>query len=106
MSNEKDFIVDLTETGLFSGLYNSIWLHDETLNKYLKEIAEKLKERYNLDIKVDFYINFKEYLEKISELYINYFENEIPNSKSIARHIMSLRKRFESLRIKICNRFI
>lgn len=43
MSNKKDFIVDLTEKGLFSGLYNSIWLHDETLNEYLEELAENLK---------------------------------------------------------------
>ena len=43
MSNNKEFTVDLTKQGLFSGLYNTIWLHDETLNDYLEEIAEKLK---------------------------------------------------------------
>ena len=77
MSNNKEFTVDLTEQGLFSGLYNTIWLHDETLNDYLEEIAEKLKERYKRDIKVDFYISFKEYLEKIAEVYINCIEHEI-----------------------------
>lgn len=81
MSNNKEFTVDLTEQDLFSGLYNTIWLHDETLNDYLEELAEKLKERYNRDIKVEFYISFKEYLEKIAEVYINFFENEISNSK-------------------------
>ena len=39
MSNEKDFIVDLTEIGLFSGLYNTNRLHDETLNDYLEELT-------------------------------------------------------------------
>ena len=77
----KDFIVDLTDTGLFSGLYNTIWLHDLTLNDELDEIAEKLSKRYNHEIKLDFSINFKKYLEKIADVYINCFENEIPNSK-------------------------
>lgn len=81
MSNNKDFIVDLTEKGLFSGLYNTIWLHDLTLNDELDEIAEKLSNRYNRNIKLDFSIKFKEYLEKIADVYINCFENEIPNSK-------------------------
>ena len=92
MSKNKDFIVDLTETGLFSGLYNTIWLHDETLNDYLEEIAEKLKERYKRDIKVDFYISFKEYLEKIAEVYINCIEHEIPNSKWKIERVSSPRE--------------
>lgn len=92
MSNNKEFIVDLTEQGLFSGLYNSIWLHDETLNDYLEEIAEKLKERYNHDIKVNFYISFKTYLEKIAEVYINCIENEIPDSKWEIEHVSSPRE--------------
>ena len=92
MPNNKDFIVDLTEQGLFSGLYNSIWLHDETLNDYLKEIAEKLKERYKRDIKGDFYISFKTYLEKIAEVYINCFENEISNSKWEIERVSSPRE--------------
>lgn len=81
MSNKKEFTVDLTNEGLFSGLYNSIWLHDETLNDELEELAEELKKRYERDIKLDFFISFKEYLTKIAEVYINVFENNIPNSK-------------------------
>ena len=81
MSNNTEFTVDLTNEGLFSGLYNSIWLHDETLNDELEEIAEELKKRYKRDIKLDFFISFKEYLTKIAEVYINVFENNILNSK-------------------------
>lgn len=92
MNNKKDFIVDLTETGLFSGLYNSIWLHDETLNDYLDEIAEKLSKRYNHEIKLDFSINLKEYLKKIADIYINCFENEIPNSKWEIERVSSPRE--------------
>lgn len=92
MSNNKDFIVDLTEKGLFSGLYNTIWLHDLTLNDELDEIAEKLSNRYNRNIKLDFSIKFKEYLEKIADVYINCFENEIPNSKWEIESVFSPRE--------------
>lgn len=88
----KNFIVDLTETGLFSGLYNTIWLHDLTLNDELDKITEYLKKRYNRNIKLDFSINFKEYLEKIAEVYINCFENEIPNSKWEIERVSSPRE--------------
>ena len=81
MSNKNEFTVDLTNEGLFSGLYNSIWLHDETLNDKLEELAKELKKRYKRDIKLDFFISFKKYLTKIAEAYINVFENDIPNSK-------------------------
>ena len=81
MSNKKNFIVDLTETGMITGLYNSNWFHDETLNEYLKELTEDLKKRYNRDIKLEFSISFKKYLEEIAEIYINCFEKEISNSK-------------------------
>ena len=79
--SKKDFIVDLTETGLFSGLYNSIWMNDETLDFESDELSEKLSKRYNRQINIDFSISFKEYLEKIADVYINFFENEILNSK-------------------------
>ena len=80
MSN-KDFIVDLTETRLFSGLYNSIWMNDETLDFESDELSEKLSKRYNRQINIDFSISFKEYLEQIANVYMNFFENEISNSK-------------------------
>lgn len=92
MSNNNEFTVDLTKEGLFSGLYNSIWLHDETLNDELEEIAEELKKRYKRDIKLDFFISFKEYLTKIAEVYINCFEKEISNSKWKIESISSPRE--------------
>ena len=81
MSKNNEFIVNLTETGLFSGLYNSIWLNDRTLNDELDEMAEKLKKRYKRNIKLEFFVNFKQYLEKIAEVYTNCFENNIIGSK-------------------------
>lgn len=92
MPKTNTFTVNLTEKGLFSGLYNTIWLHDETLSEYSEEIAEKLKERYNRDIKVDFYISFKKYLEKIAEVYINCIEHEITGSKWQLERVSSPRE--------------
>lgn len=81
MSKNNTFTVNLTEKGLFSGLYNTIWLHDESLDYEILSYEEKLENKYKKKIRVDFSVNFKEYLEKIAEVYINYFENEFSNSK-------------------------
>ena len=35
MENNNEFLVNITEIGLFSGLYNTIWLHDESLQDLL-----------------------------------------------------------------------
>lgn len=79
MSNNT-FTVNLTEKGLFSGLYNTIWMHDESLDYEILNYEEKLENKYKKKIRVDFSVNFKEYLEKIAEVYINCFENEFQNS--------------------------
>lgn len=81
MTKSNTFTVNLTEKGLFSGLYNSIWLHDESLDYEILSYEEKLENKYKKKIRVNFSVNFKEYLEKIAEVYINYFENEFSNSK-------------------------
>lgn len=81
MTKSNTFTVNLTEKGLFSGLYNTIWLHDESLEYELFEYQEKLENKYHKNINVDFSVDFKEYLEKIAEVYINYFQNEFSNSK-------------------------
>lgn len=81
MSQTNTFNVNLTQKGLFSGLYNSIWLHDESLEYEILTYEEKLENKYKKKISVDFSVNFKKYLEKIAEVYINCFENEFQNSK-------------------------
>lgn len=81
MSKTNTFTVNLTQEGLFSGLYNSIWLHDESLDYEILSYEEKLENKYKKKISVDFSVNFKEYLEKIAKVYINCFENEFQNSK-------------------------
>lgn len=45
MSNNT-FTVNLTEKGLFSGLYNTIWMHDESLDYEILNYEEKLENKY------------------------------------------------------------
>lgn len=46
MSKNNTFTVNLTEKGLFSGLYNTIWLHDESLDYEILSYEEKLENKY------------------------------------------------------------
>lgn len=80
MKNNKEFIVNLTEEGLFSGLYNTIWLHDESLQDLLFEYQDQLEEKYGKPIKLDLYIDPKQYLKEIAKIYIDCFQTEIENS--------------------------
>lgn len=57
----KDTTINLNEHGLFSGLYNTIWLND-TLYENLKIKADSIS------------INIDEYLENIGKLYCEYFK--------------------------------
>ena len=45
MSNNT-FTINLTEKGLFSGLYNTIWMHDESLDYEILNYEEKLENKY------------------------------------------------------------
>ena len=56
--------VNLTEKQLFSGLYNTIWLNEYSLDDYDFEWT----------------VNRKTYLKEIADIYINFLSNEFPNS--------------------------
>lgn len=59
---QQKLTVDLTDCNLFSGLYHTIWLNDNTLDGK------------------DFEISTYHYLKEIATVYINYFKNYFPNS--------------------------
>ena len=80
MTNNKEFIVNLTEEDLFSGLYNTIWLHDESLQDLIFEYQDELEEKYGKPIKLDLYVDPEKYLKKIAKVYIDCFQREIKNS--------------------------
>lgn len=56
--------LNLTETNLFSGLYESIWLNTSSL--------EEEKDEWT--------INRKKYLTNIADVYINFLSNKFPQS--------------------------
>ena len=57
--------LNLTETNLFSGLYETIWLNTSSLENETN----------------DWTINRKEYLTNIADVYINFLSNKFPQSK-------------------------
>lgn len=81
MENNNEFLVNITEIGLFSGLYNTIWLHDESLQDLLFEYQDELEEKYGKEIKLNFYIDPNLYLKKIANIYIDCFQMEIEDSQ-------------------------
>lgn len=77
MENTKEtnqIAIDVTELGLFNGLYESIWLNSDMDIDELMELAELIGVDCN---DIDVSINCNEYLKAISELYIEMLENEI-----------------------------
>lgn len=77
MENKKEsnqLTIDVTDLGLFSGLYGSVWLNDNQDIDEVMELAEMLEvDAYDIDVS----INIQEYLKEIAELYIEMLENEI-----------------------------
>lgn len=73
--------IDVTELGLFSGLYESIWLNSDMDIDEVMELADMLGvDAYDIDVT----INTSEYLEAIGELYCEMFCNEL-DSKGLFR---------------------
>ena len=56
--------VNLTEKQLFSGLYDTIWLNEYSLDDYDFEWT----------------VNRTKYLKEIADIYINFLSNEFPDS--------------------------
>lgn len=81
MSKNNEFLINITEIGLFSGLYFTIWLHDESLQDLLFEYQDELEQKYGKEIKLNFYIDPNLYLKKIANIYINCFQMEIEDSQ-------------------------
>lgn len=77
MENKKEYnqiTIDVTELGLFSGLYNTIWLNDNQDIDEVMELADMLGvDAYDIDVTIDCH----EYLEAIGELYCEMFCNEL-----------------------------
>lgn len=72
---KNNIIIDLTACGLFSGLYDSIWIDDgPTQEECAQYYAKKLGVETD-DICISY--TFNNMLKEIAELYINVLESEI-----------------------------
>lgn len=80
MENKKEYnqiSIDITDLGLFSGLYESIWLNSDMDIDEVMELADML----GVDCDdIDVSINTSEYLEAIGELYSEMLKSELDSS--------------------------
>lgn len=80
MENKKELnqvTIDITDLGLFSGLYESIWLNSDMDIDEVMELADMLGVKgYDIDVS----INTSEYLEEIGNLYCEMLERELDSS--------------------------
>lgn len=95
-----DLIVNITDFGLFSGTYDTLWLNDdhyETEYDYIMEAYEN-SDIYNvpkeiLDIEnlttndIEIKVDMKKYLKSIGELYSEFFENTFGGTWEYDSHI-------------------
>lgn len=69
--------IDITELGLFNGLYNTLWLNDTQDIDEVMELADMLGvDSWDIDVS----INTNDYLKAISELYVQMLERELDSS--------------------------
>ncbi len=84
------FTVDLTDKGLFSGLYESIWLYNEALDAEVEDIIQSGDATENDTL--DWTVDTKVYLTKIAETYGNVLSNVFPNSQWTIHKLYSPRE--------------
>lgn len=53
MINNKTFILDSTKKGLFSGTYNTIWIHDDSSQNIIFENQKEIEKIYGQPIKLN-----------------------------------------------------
>ena len=80
MENKKEYnqlTIDVTELGLFNGLYESVWLNSDMDIDEVMELGEMLGvDGYDIDVTID----TSEYLEAIGELYCEMLERELDDT--------------------------
>lgn len=70
-------LVNLNELGIFSGCYESIWLHSETNLDELNQMED------DLGCEVDSELDFNKYLKSISEIYESYLKTEFDGTFTV-----------------------
>ena len=75
MKEGNTLLINLTELGIFSGLYESIWLNEGTDERIIEDILLDNPALKPEDIEIS--VDIKKYLQEIGETYCSYFENQI-----------------------------
>lgn len=74
MKEGNTLLINLTELGIFSGLYESIWLNEGTDEQIIEDILlDHTLKPEDIEITMD----FKKYLQEIGKTYCSYFENQV-----------------------------
>ena len=100
MKEGNTLLINLTELGIFSGLYESIWLNegtDEQIIEYMLEENPDLNPR-NIEISVD----FKKYLKEIGETYCSYLGNQVGGTWEVYSTYSPRFYNYETDEIVIC----
>lgn len=72
--------LDVTELGLFSGMYGSVWLNSDMDIDSINEIAEQL----NINSEdIETRIDFSDYRKAIAEIYCEQLQNELEDYEGI-----------------------
>lgn len=75
MKEGNTLLINLTELGIFSGLYESIWLNESTDERIIEDMMLDNPALKPEDIKIS--VDIKKYLQEIGETYCSYFENQV-----------------------------
>ena len=75
MKEGNTLLINLTELGIFSGLYESIWLNEGTDEQIIEYMLEENPDLNPRDIEIS--IDFKKYLQEIGETYCSYLGNQV-----------------------------
>lgn len=84
------FTIDLTNKGLFSGLYETIWLNNNALDAEVEDIIQSGDATENDTL--DWAVDAKTYLKKIAETYCNVLSSVFPNSQWVIHKLYSPRE--------------
>lgn len=84
------FTIDLTNKGLFSGLYETVWLNNDALDSEIEDIIQSGDATENDTL--DWTVDAKTYLKKIAETYCNALSGVFPNSQWVIHKLYSPRE--------------
>lgn len=84
------FTIDLTNKGLFSGLYETVWLNNGALDSEVEDIIQSGDATENDTL--DWTVDAKTYLKKIAETYCNVLSSVFPNSQWAVHELYSPRE--------------